>query len=77
MKGVGCRVWSSGCRAQGAGVSVQGFGCGVDGGFMGTPRLQKSTVAYVNRGSTFALRSSTRDFCLGGQFKKNFGPRMI
>ena len=26
-----------------------------------------STVAEVNRGSTFALRRSTLDFCLGGQ----------
>ena len=27
----------------------------------------ESAVTYVNRGSTFALRRSTLDFCLGGQ----------
>jgi len=29
-----------------------------------------STVTEVNRGSTFALRRSTLDFCLGGRYAK-------
>jgi len=29
------------------------------------------TVTQVNRGSTFALRRSTLDFCLGGQRSKD------
>ena len=39
---------------------------------LGPPRRQQgtlaiSTVTYVDRASTFALRRSTLDFCLGGQ----------